>query len=201
MSYWHTAHAHHCVMEKGDPTPYPIFPGVILPLDFCTDFATTWMLSGPSPFLENCTSRSLLGKPSWLQVLSLPPGLHSTLHGLPRPQAVASSPLPIEPLRRGRRKRFGLSPTHRRCLVLVGCVSIWKVLSSVKPACSLGPLHTCPRAWRQRCSVSSRAMKLTLEIHITWTAFFSPVTRPAFQSAAWYLKHPPILYHLVPPSL
>lgn len=42
-------------------------------------------------------------------------------------------------------------------------------------------------------------MKLTLEIHITWTTFFSkwPV-QPS--SAAWYLKHPPILHHLVPPS-
>lgn len=41
-------------------------------------------------------------------------------------------------------------------------------------------------------------MKSTLEIHIIQTAFFSkwPV-QPS--SAAWYLRHPPILYHLVPP--
>lgn len=144
-------HAHHCLMEKGDPIPctpsFLVWSSLWLLHRFCHH------LDALRPFLSwktVCTSRSPPGEalPD-CRSSPLPPGSHSTLH-------VASTTLrqlwvshcPTSSSKERAQKALGLSPTRRRCLVLAGCMSIWKALSSIKSLLALWvPFSTCPSAW------------------------------------------------------
>ena len=104
---------------------HPIFPGVILPLTFAQTLPPP-RCSLALPFLENCTSRSPPGEalPD-CRSSPLTPGSHSTLHMAPTTlRQLRVSHCPMSSSKERVPKALGLSPTHRRCLVLTGYVSI-----------------------------------------------------------------------------
>ena len=170
-------------MEKGDPTPCT---SSLLPLSspwllhrFCHYLDALW------PFLSwktACTSRSREALPD-CRSSPLPPGWPSTLHMAPMTlRQLRVSYCPTSSSKERAQKAPGLSPTRRRCLVLAGYMSAWKVLSGVKSLLALwGPFRTCPSAWHTEVLSKQSCIKIDSRSSCHLNCIFLQVTRPAFQ--------------------